>query len=87
MILENDVLNFMSQRVYDQRAVRHTHNPVCLHDSSLHLSMSQLVTHTLNQPVSQSISQSVTSQSGVTKIIIKKNFLAHFSIQPKIEEI
>ena len=60
MILENDVLNFMSQRVYDQRAVRHTHNPVCLHDSSLHLSMSQLVTHTLNQPVSQSISQSVT---------------------------
>ena len=58
MILENDVLNFMPQRVYDQSAVRHTHTQlVCSHDSFLHLSES--VSHSLTQSISQSVSQSV----------------------------
>ena len=62
MILENDVLNFMPQRVYDQRAVRHTHTqPVCSHDSSLHLSesVSQSLTQSISQSVSQSVGQSI----------------------------
>ena len=70
MILENDVLSFMPQRVYDQRAVRHT-NTQFVRTILPSTFLSQLVSHSLSQSasqyvdqlVSQSISQTVISQS------------------------
>ena len=61
MILENDVLNFMPQRVYDQRAVRHTHTHSQFVRTILPSTfLSQLVSHSLSQSASQSVNQLVS---------------------------